>query len=220
MSCVNKGLPLFRSLALWAGTKVAEDGVIAYTKFRTGKDSINYVYPTITEYSKYMQVKANNQAKQVAELINNGTTLQEVLDNLVGIIHKYEPVFNKTGKYTITRGIEFDKEEKKAYNTRKLQVNVDTMKNLESAFPEVFTVTKDFANNYSVEIDLPVTTVGNSINQLGENQFEVAGEIYPTYEDALNSFKEDYNNLDWLNKDQQITLLQTINKGSIDSTCK
>lgn len=219
MSCVNKGLPLFRNLARWAGTKVAEDGVIAYTKFRKG-DTIDYIYPTIAEYSTYMQVKANNQAKQVVELINNGATLKEVLDKLTGIIHKYEPVFNKTGRYTITKGIEFDKEEKKAYNTRKLQVNVEAMKNLESAFPEIFTVTKDFANNYSVSIDLPTANVGNNINQLGENTFEVSGEIYPTYEDALNSFKEDYNNLDWLNKDQQITLLQTINKGSIDSTCK
>jgi hypothetical protein len=169
-----------------------------------------------------MQIKANNQAKQVAELINNGGSLKEILGSLKGIIHKYPPVFNKTGNYTITRGIQFDSEERKQYNTRKLQINVDVMKGLESSFPDIFSVTKDFANNYSVQIELPdgSKNTENTINQLGENQFEAAGEIYPTYEDALNSFKEDYNDLDWLNPQQQITLLQTINNGSIDYTCK
>lgn len=218
--CVNTNLPVFKNLESWLGTKSrAEDAVIVYTKFR-GSD--NYIIPTVTEYSKFLEVQANKIYKNVVDYLEKGNpTLQGLLDNSKKLLHKWEPEFKRTGDLVITKGIEFNPDLTQQAKTRIGQINLDIVKQLEARYPDYFKINKGIGEYYTLSVTLPElkkTVPSVPITDIGTG-FEYGGEIFNSYEEALKEFNSDYPQYEWLNAEQRVMFLRDIDKGLIGSIC-
>lgn len=208
--CVNRSSPLFKKLKNWLGTTSrAEDAVIKYTRFRKGNLD-EYIIPTLEEYSKYLEYWANTKYKDMVNYLSQTEqpTLEGFLAESKGVIHKWKPEFERSGRLVVSKGIEFLADSNKAFQTRLQQVNLQAVKKLEQQFPDLITVNKGLNEYYTVDIQFPATI---KKTETGVKQVD--------YSEQLSIFDNDYPQFKWLNNDEKLSLIQEIDKGTIDSTC-
>ena len=134
MSCPVYSLTEFKLLRAKFGLSAADSIVRQYSK---RKNSSEFIYPTVIEALKFIQISKDEQVERVSELIKEDQhTTDTILRNLRGIINRYK------GDIFITSGNTSSGSSVITLDQRRLffDDNFKRMMKLQEIFPEVFTI--------------------------------------------------------------------------------
>lgn len=177
---------------------MAEGIVKSYTQF---SNSPIDVFPSVSQSIDYIKNKVKDRLKAAAYYFNNEPNLTEegVRKVLTGIIHRFNDDFYVTKGYR--EGLLIKEIAKREIE----KPNIDFLNNLSKSFPGLITL-KQTANGTKVEFDFESVKKTSNIPVINEQ--------------LVLNFSESYPNLDWMDNNSRKALINSVDKGQIESTCK
>lgn len=197
--CVDKSNKAYKLLSIYWGDTMAEGIVKSYTEKYLQQEE--YYYPKVSESIDYIKNKVKDRIKAASYYFNNEPNLTEegARKVLVGIIHRFNDDFYVTKGYQ--EGLLIKEVAKREIE----RPNIEFLNKLSNSFPGLITLkptqngTKVIFDFESIKKVTPITTVNTQL--------------------SIN-FTEDYPNLEWMDSNSRKALINAIDKGQIESTCK
>lgn len=198
MSCVNKADKKYKVLEQYWGDIMADGIVRSYTKFL---NSPTFQFPSVSQSIDYMKNKVKDRLKAAAYYFNNEPNITEdgAKKVLTGIIHRFNDDFYVTKGYR--EGLLITALAKKEIE----KPNIEFLTKLGELFPGMITLKPTF-NGTKVEFNFETVKRTAKIPMVNTQ--------------LVLDFSESYPNLDWMDNNSRNALINSIDKGEIESTCK
>jgi hypothetical protein len=196
--CVNKTDKRYKILEYYWEDTMAEAIVESYTKYLRASE---FEYPTVRQSIDYIRNKVKDKHKVAAYYFNNEPKLTEegARKVLTGIIHRLNDDFYVNKGYR--EGLLMSNMAKKEVEGP----NIAFMNKLSQSFPGMISLIPT-RNGTKVEFNFETVKKVNNIPLVNEQ--------------LVLDFSKSYPNLDWMDTISRNALINAIDKGEIESTCK